>query len=301
MIYTLTFNPSLDYTIEVPDFALDKTNRTSKEEIYAGGKGINVSTVLHNLGLETTALGFVAGFTGKEIQRILDSGEVPHSFIEIEEGYSRINIKMKDFDGCEINGMGPRISKKHMDEMLDGLKRLNRGDTLVLAGSIPAGMQDDLYANIMKELEGNGIRFVVDATGGLLEKTLNYHPFLIKPNIHEIGELFGVELKMKEDTIPYTRKLQEKGARNVLVSASGQGALLVDETGEVYQREAPKGKLVNAVGAGDSMVAGFLAGYITKKSYEDAFLTAVAAGSASAFSQGLATKEKILEIMNQMQ
>ena len=294
MIYTVTFNPSLDYIISIDDFQIGKTNRTIKELMLPGGKGLNVSTVLHNLGIENTALGFCAGFVGEELKRLAKETGYHCDFIDIKQGVSRINVKMKDFDGTEINGMGPVIDQEAMDTFYCKLDALQEGDTLVLAGSIPVGMPKSIYSDILKRLSGRGIRFVVDATKELLLNVLSYQPFLIKPNNHELGELFGVTLLTKEDVVPYAKKLQKMGAKNVLVSMAGEGAVLVDETGTVHKMDAPKGVLVNAVGAGDSMVAGFLAGWMEKQDYAHAFKMGVAAGSASAFSEFLATKEEIL-------
>lgn len=296
MIYTVTFNPSLDYIITVKDFGLGKTNRTLAEAMLPGGKGINVSTVLHNLGIDTTALGFIAGFTGEEIDKKVKELGFANEFIRVKEGMSRINIKMKDFDGTEINGRGPAIGTDEVEQLLHRLDQLQAGDILVLAGSIPGCMPVSVYRDIMRRLSGKGIQFVVDATGELLLNVLEFHPFLIKPNNHELGEIFGVELTTRESVVPYARKLQEKGAGNVLVSMAGEGAVLVDESGAVHQLPAPKGELVNAVGAGDSMVAGFLAGWLKQRDYGHAFKMGVAAGSASAFSELLATEEEIRRV-----
>lgn len=296
MIYTVTFNPSLDYIVSVSDFALGKTNRTTKEQMLAGGKGINVSTVLHNLGIDNTALGFIAGFTGQEIKRKVQESGLKSEFMELENGFSRINVKMKDFDGTEINGMGPLIDEEAVERMKERLRKLEAADMVVLAGSIPGTMSASVYREIMCELSEKGIAFVVDATQDLLLNVLEFHPFLIKPNNHELGEIFGVELTEREQVIPYAKKLQEKGARNVLVSMAGQGAVLLDENGVTYQLPAPKGQLVNAVGAGDSMVAGFIAGYTETKDYGHAFKMGVSAGSASAFSELLATREEIQRV-----
>lgn len=293
MIYTVTFNPSLDYIVSVDDFRLGLTNRTSSELILPGGKGINVSTVLKNLGIESTALGFIAGFTGDEIARRVEEQRILSDFIRIEDGISRINVKLKSIDGTEINGSGPLISAEKREELMHKLDALQEGDVLVLAGSIPSSLPDDIYRNIMGRLHGRGVMIVVDATKELLLNVLEYHPFLIKPNHHELGEIFGAELKTREDVIPYGRKLQERGARNVLVSMAGQGAVLLAENGEVFMAPAPKGTLVNGVGAGDSMVAGFLAGWIKKKEYQHAFKMGLSAGSASAFSEYLATSEEV--------
>lgn len=300
MIYTVTFNPSLDYIVSVDDFKLGLTSRTSSELILPGGKGTNVSTVLKNLGLESTALGFVAGFTGNEIVKRLNDMGIKSDFISIENGISRINLKLKSIDGTEINGAGPDISEEKVNELMDKLNQLKEGDVLVLAGSIPSSMSDNIYRDIMADLKDRGVMIVVDATKDLLLNVLEYHPFLIKPNNHELGEIFNVKLTTREEVIPYGRKLQEKGARNVLVSMAGEGAVLIAEDGQVFDAPAPKGKLINGVGAGDSMVAGFVAGWIEKQDYEYAFHMGVASGSASAFSENLATKEEIINVYNQV-
>lgn len=293
MIYTVTFNPSLDYIVSVEDFQLGMTNRTDSELLLPGGKGINVSTVLKNLGIENTALGFIAGFTGDEIRRKVEEIGVKADFIQIREGVSRINLKLKSIDGTEINGQGPDIGKEKVEELLSRLDGLREGDVLVLAGSIPASMPDDIYKNIMKRLTGKGIMIAVDATRDLLVNVLEYHPFLIKPNNHELGEIFDTEIRTREEVIPYARKLQEMGACNVLVSMAGEGAVLAASDGSCHMAPAPKGDLVNAVGAGDSMVAGFLAGWMEKKDYVHAFHMGIAAGGASAFSEYLAKREEI--------
>ena len=300
MIYTVTLNPSLDYIVSVENFQLGITNRTSSELMLPGGKGINVSTVLMNLGIENKALGFVAGFVGDEIIRRLEEMGVQNGFIRIEEGVSRINLKLKSIDGTEINGQGPVISPEHVEELMKQLDRLGEGDVLFLSGSIPSSMPDDAYQKIMERLDGRGVQIVVDATKDLLLNVLEYHPFLIKPNNHELGELFGVELKTREEVIPYAKKLQEKGAVNVLVSMAGEGAVLIDANEDVYMAPAPKGTLVNGVGAGDSMVAGFMAGWLEKQDYEHAFCMGVSAGSASAFSEHLATKAEIEAVYQQV-
>lgn len=300
MIYTVTFNPSLDYIVSVDDFKLGLTNRTSSELILPGGKGTNVSTVLKNLGFESTALGFVAGFTGNEIVKRLNDMGIKSDFISIENGISRINLKLKSIDGTEINGAGPDISEEKVNELMDKLNQLKEGDVLVLAGSIPSSMSDNIYRDIMADLKDRGVMIVVDATKDLLLNVLEYHPFLIKPNNHELGEIFDVKLTTREEVISYGRKLQEKGARNVLVSMAGEGAVLIAEDGQVFDAPAPKGKLINGVGAGDSMVAGFVAGWIEKQDYEYAFHMGVASGSASAFSENLATKEEIINVYNQV-
>lgn len=293
MIYTVTFNPSLDYIFSVDEFQLGMTNRTDSELMLPGGKGINVSTVLGSLGIESTALGFVAGFTGDEIRREVESLGVKSDFIQIDNGVSRINLKLKSIEGTEINGCGPHIGDVDLNLLLEKLDALKTGDVLVLAGSIPASMPDDIYRKIMERLKEKEIRIVVDATKELLLNVLEYRPFLIKPNNHELGEMFGVTLSTRVDVVPYGKKLQECGARNVLISMAGQGAVLLSEDGQVFEAPAPKGELVNGVGAGDSMVAGFLAGWLDQQEYGHAFHMGIAAGSASAFSEYLATKEEI--------
>ena len=301
MIYTVTFNPSLDYIVSVDNFRLGLTNRTDSELLLPGGKGINVSVVLMNLGIESTALGFVAGFTGEEVIRRLEQMGVKNGFIRLEEGFTRINLKLKSIDGTEINGQGPAIGEEPAGLLMKKLNTLGEGDVLFLSGSIPASMPDDAYRKIMEMLDGKGIMTVVDATGHLLMNVLEYRPFLIKPNNHELGEIFETELKTRESVIPYGRKLQEMGVRNVLVSMAGEGAVLIAANGEVYDTPAPEGKLVNGVGAGDSMVAGFMAGYMERHDYGHAFRMGVAAGSASAFSENLATKQEIEAVYSKLE
>lgn len=300
MIYTVTFNPSLDYIVSVENFRLGLTNRTSSEQILPGGKGINVSTVLTNLGIENVALGFAAGFTGREMIRRLDEMGVKSEFIFMEEGISRINLKLKSVDGTEINGCGPEIGEERARLMMEKLLSMQEGDTLVLAGSIPTSLPDDIYQKILKALEGRGIRTVVDATRELLTNVLEYGPFLVKPNHHELGEIFGQEIRTREEAVPWGRRLQEMGARNVLVSMAGEGAVLIAENSQVFQAPAPKGELISGVGAGDSMVAGFLAGWMERKDYEHAFYMGVSAGSASAFSENLANRDEVMKVYGQM-
>lgn len=301
MIYTITFNPALDYMISVKDLQMGLTNRTEQEALVPGGKGINVSIVLKNLGLDSTALGFTAGFTGKEIERLLAEAGCRTEFIEIPQGFSRINVKIKNEDGTEINGKGPDIDPESLQRLLDRIGELKEGDVLVLAGSIPASIPDSVYSDICGMLAGRGVTIVVDATGELLRNVLPMKPFLIKPNHHELGELFGVRVKTAEEVIPYAQKLREQGAANVLVSMAGEGAVLCAADGSVHHCAAPEGKLVNAVGAGDSMVAGFLAGYLKTGDYGKAFRLGVAAGSASAFSEALATGEEVEALLKRMQ
>lgn len=300
MIYTVTFNPSLDYVVQVDHFQLGEVNRTSKEEILVGGKGINVSIVLKNLGIDSVALGFIAGFTGNQIEQGIKQHGCHTEFICIEEGLSRINVKLKAEEESEINGQGPQITKEHVQKLYQQLEALKESDIVVLAGSIPNSLPSDIYEKIMERFQNKQIFFVVDATKDLLRNVLKYHPFLIKPNNHELGEMYGVKLSSKEEVIPYAKKLQEEGARNVLISMAGEGAVFLDEQGIVYQSAAPKGKVVNSVGAGDSMVAGFLYGYQTTGEYKKAFHYGIATGSASAFSSQLATKPEVEQLYQQL-
>ena len=293
MIYTITFNPSLDYIVSCDDFRLGETNRVSKEIIFPGGKGINVSIVLSNYGMDTTALGFLAGFTGEEIKRLIVEKGIRNEMIWLQEGCSRINIKLRSKEESELNGIGPAIPQEAIDQLYEKLDQLTEKDILCLAGNIPNSLPATMYSDIMKHLQGRKIRIVVDATKDLLMNVLEYGPFLIKPNNHELGELFGVKLTSREEVVPYAKKLQEKGARNVLISMAGEGAVLVDENGNVHMSEAPKGKVVNSVGAGDSMVAGFIYGYLKYEDYEEAFKYGLCTGSASAFKEELATPEDV--------
>ncbi len=300
MIYTVTFNPSLDYIVSMNGFEMGMTNRTTEEQIFPGGKGSNVSIVLSNLGIKNTALGFTAGFTGEQIEKEIQKMGLLTDFIHVQNGISRINVKLKDYDGTEINGMGPDIDTSCVEQLYGKLEKLGEGDILVLAGSIPKCLPDSIYSDILERLQNRGVLFVVDATKDLLLNVLQYQPFLIKPNNHELGEIFGVDLNTRELVVPYAKKLQEKGAKNVLVSMAGEGAVLADEAGDVHMLAAPKGKLVNAVGAGDSMVAGFVAGWTEKKDYAYAFRMGISAGSASAFSEKLATKKEIEHIFESL-
>lgn len=300
VIYTVTFNPSLDYIVSVKDFRPGMTNRTSSELMLAGGKGINVSIVLGNLGIKSTALGFIAGFTGDEIVRRLHNGGINSEFIKINDGISRINIKLKSIDGTEINGQGPHIDSSHIEQLMNRLRRLESGDVLVLAGSIPAGISDNIYKDIMDMLKDKGVQIVVDATSRLLTNVLEYNPFFIKPNQHELGDIFNVTLNTQEEVIPYALELKKMGAVNVCVSMGGKGAILVADDGNVYKAKVPDGILKNSVGAGDSLVAGFLSGWIEKKDYEYAFRKGVATGSASAFSERLATNGEVNDLIGKV-
>lgn len=301
MIYTVTFNPALDYIVFLDEMKLGDINRATRESIFYGGKGINVSTILNTLGLETTALGFVAGFTGKAIEEGLASMGMRTEFIHLPEGNSRINVKVKHGDETEINGQGPVITEEAIEELFAKLDALTEEDILILAGSIPNTLPEDIYEKILARLEKKGIRIAVDATKDLLLNVLKYHPFLIKPNNHELGEMFHTVCKTKEDIECYAKELQKMGARNVLISMAGDGAILITEEGETIQMGTPKGKVINSVGAGDSMVAGFVAGYLKNNSYEEALKTGTAAGSATAFSEGLASIEMIQAMMEQIE
>ena len=297
MIYTVTFNPALDYVIRMESLKLGTVNRSSAEAVYYGSKGINVSTVLKNIGVDSVALGFVAGFTGKEIEEGVKNMGVATDFIKLPEGMSRINVKIKAEQETEINGQGPAISMEKVEKLFEKLDRLEKGDCLVLAGTIPVSLPSDIYEQIMDRLKDKEIRIVVDATKDLLLNVLKYHPFLIKPNNHELGEMFGVVLKTDEEIVEYAKKLQERGARNVLISMAGDGAILLTETKEVYKMGVPKGTVVNSVGAGDSMVAGFVASYFKEHDYLKALKFGTATGSATAFSEGLATMDKVEELL----
>lgn len=294
MIYTVTFNPSLDYVITVDDFVSGATNRCTNEHILTGGKGVNVSIVLKNLGVDSTALGFIAGFTGNEIERSLGDFGLNCDFIKLKDGLSRINVKMKGRAESEINSCGPYISTNDVENLMQKISKLEHGDYLVLAGSIPNSVPDTIYMEIMKSLKDKQVNIVVDATGDLLLNVLEYKPFLVKPNNFELEDIFGVKCGKDKNLIAkYAKKLQEKGARNVLVSMAGDGAVLFTENGDVHFADSPNGVVKNSVGAGDSMVAGFLVGWLKEHNYREAFKWGIAAGSASAFSDNLATKAEV--------
>ena len=290
MIYTVTFNPAIDYVVELVSFNIGEVNRTTREYMNLGGKGVNVSRVLTNLEIPNTSLGFIAGFTGEALRTGLAEMGVKTDFIKLKEGNTRINVNIKGISETDINARGPEISDEAIEELFEKLNILKEGDILVLAGSIPASLPSDMYERIMSKLYGKGIKFVVDATKDLLLKSLKYEPFLIKPNNHELGEIFGIQLKNDDEIIYYARELKKKGAKNVLVSMAGDGAVLVDENNIAHKIGTPKGKVVNSVGAGDSMVAGFVSGYLSTGDYKQAFMYGVCTGSASAFSEELATK-----------
>ncbi len=293
MFYTMTLNPALDYNMTLQEFTEGRVNRSVKEEMIPGGKGIMVSRMLKNLGVESTAFGLVAGFTGAELVRMVHEAGVRTNFVSLPSGMTRINVKLWGGIEGEINAAGPECDEKSLQALLEKLGVLTAKDTLVLAGTVPASMPKGLYADIMEQMKEKSPRIVVDATGELLRGVIRFRPFLVKPNHHELGELYGVTLTTKEEVLPYAKKLREEGAANVLVSMAGEGAVLAAADGSVWFGEAPKGEVVNSVGAGDSMVAGFLAAHEGKNSAESAFRTGIAAGSASAFSAGLATKEEV--------
>ena len=300
MIYTITFNPAIDYVVNIDKLNLGITNRSTSESYYYGGKGINVSTILCNLGIKNKALGFVAGFTGDAIEKGAKDAGIDTDFIHLENGISRINIKIKSSEETEINCQGPHITDSDIEKLFSQLDELKEGDTLILAGSIPNSLPQDIYENILAKLSDRNIRFVVDATQKLLMNVLKYRPFLIKPNRQELSEMFGVEINTQEDIIKYGKKLQEMGAVNVLVSLGGDGALLIDEYSEIHTMGTVKDKVINTVGSGDSMVAGFIAGYSSKNDYDYALKLGTACGCATAFLPGLATKEKIEETLSKL-
>lgn len=299
MIYTVTFNPAIDYIVHTETMQVGQVNRSQGEELYFGGKGINVSFVLHELGLPSKALGFVAGFTGAAIEAGIQEQGIATDFVHLDSGFSRINVKIKSGEETELNGQGPNISEAAVAELFEKLNQLQDGDILILAGSIPNTMPADSYEKILAHLSDKKIKVVVDATKDLLLKVLPYHPFLIKPNNHELGELFGVTLHSIEEIATYAKKLQEMGAQNVLISMAGDGALLIDETGKQHVCGVCKGTVKNSVGAGDSMVAGFVAGSM-HGDYEAALKLGTAAGGATAFSEGLAQRAEIERLLQQL-
>ncbi len=300
MIYTVTFNPAIDYIMHTSDMNIGMVNRSKGEEIYFGGKGINVSIVLGELGIKSKALGFVAGFTGEAIEKgILEKG-VDADFVHLKNGFSRINVKIKSGEETELNGQGPEIPDEALEELFAKLDELKDGDTIILAGSIPNTLPSDIYEQILKKLSDRKIKAVVDATNDLLKNVLKYKPFLIKPNNHELGEMFGVKLETNEQIAEYAGKLKEMGAVNVLVSMAGDGALLLDENGKTHICGVCKGTVKNSVGAGDSMVAGFVAGSMDGD-YEYALKLGTATGGATAFSEGLAQKDEIYRLLEQLQ
>ena len=300
MVYTITLNPALDYVMKVGKLRYDDINRSKSEEIYYGGKGINVSVILTRLGVHNKALGFVAGFTGRKLEQMLVDEGIDCDFNRLSNGQTRINVKIKADTELDVNASGPDISEDDIKDLMDKLDDIGEDDYLVLAGSIPSTLPDDIYERILSRLQSRGVNFIVDATGDLLKKALPYKPFLVKPNHHELGDLFGVETKTEEDIVKYARKVQEMGARNVLVSRAKDGATLIDENSNVTTFANVEGELVNSVGCGDSMVAGFVAGYINKKDYAYALKLGAACGNATAFSEELATADEIKKVFEIM-
>lgn len=298
MIFTVTFNPSLDYIVRVDEMRLGTINRTNYEQLLPGGKGINVSIVLGNLGHPSRALGFSAGVTGAALEKLLADTGVDADLVHVKAGFTRINAKVKAGEETELNGQGPRIAPEDVDALFSKLDVLGQDDTLVISGSVPNTLPSDMYEQVMERLAGRGVRIVVDAERDLLTRVLPYRPFLVKPNNHELGDIFGVTLKTRDEVVPYARRMQEMGAQNVLVSMAGEGGVLVAADGQVYQSPAAKGTVVNSVGAGDSCVAGFLAGLMETGSYQAAFRMGLAAGSASAFSDHLATRPEVEDLMS---
>ena len=305
MVYTITVNPALDYITQVENFRIGEINRTKTETILPGGKGLNVSIVLKNLEIENTALGFVAGFTGEELIRKMESQGVKTDFVKVEKGITRINIKIssiheKKVEETALNGMGPQITKNDIEVLFEKIEKMSTKDVVILSGSIPKNIDNDIYEKICKKLNEKGITFIVDSTQELLMNVLKYNPFLIKPNKEELEETLNCKISTKEDIINAAKKLKEMGAQNVLVSLGNDGALLLTKDNDTYYSKAPKGQVVSTVGSGDSMVAGFLAGYYQTQNYEHALKTGVAAGSASAFSVELATKEDVDLLLKQL-
>ncbi|XTR38757.1 1-phosphofructokinase [Paraclostridium tenue] len=300
MIYTVTLNPSIDYVIKLDNLKNGEVNRTKEEYVYPGGKGINVSLILKELGYKSRALGFVSGFTGLYIKDTLKNKGLEEDFINLKNGFTRINVKVKSNEETEINGQGPNIDDESLNKLYEKLDSLKENDILVLAGSIPKTLDSSLYENIMKRLENKNVKIVVDATKDLLMNVLKHKPFLIKPNNHELEELFNVKLNGIDDIITYAKKLKEMGAKNVLVSMGKDGALLINEDGEVFTSNVAKGEVKNSVGAGDSMVAGFIAGYLNSNNYEEALNLGAASGGATAFSNDLATKEDIYKLIDEI-
>ena len=300
MIYTVTLNPSIDYVIKVDKLTTGKINRVNEEHVYPGGKGINVTRILKNLDNDNIALGFVSGFTGDYIINSLQELNLKSDFIKVKEGFTRINVKVKSEEETEINGQGPKISEEELNQFYKVIDKLVDGDILILSGSIPSCLDERLYENIMQRVEDRDIKVIVDATKNLLLNVLKYKPFLIKPNNHELAEMFNVELNSTDDVVFYARKLKEMGAQNVLISMGKDGALLVTENDEVFASSVAKGEVVNSVGAGDSMVAGFVAGYLKSNSYEEALRLGAASGGATAFSSDLATREFIDKLVQEI-
>lgn len=300
MIYTITFNPALDYISQVENFEIGKINRTQTEKILPGGKGLNVSMVLKNLGIESVALGFIAGFTGEELKKRIEERGIKTDFINVKEGITRINVKISSNEETALNGNGPKITEDNIQELLEKIEKIEEEDKVILSGNIPKCINNDIYEKICARLESKKVTFIVDATRELLINVLKYKPFLIKPNKDELEETFKVKIETKENIVKYAKELQTMGAQNVLISLGGDGAILVTTEDKVYFSKAPSGKAVNTVGAGDSMVAGFVAGYEKHGDFEQAFKMGIATGSASAFSMNLATREEVADLLKEI-
>ena len=306
MIYTVTFNPAIDYISEINNLKNNEINRAISEKILAGGKGINVSIVLKNLGIESIALGFIAGFTGQEIKRKVEEFGIKTDFVFIPDKFSRINVKLQSNNSgviteeTAINGEGPKISEQEISEFMEKIEKINKDDFIVLAGSVSRSLKDDIYEKICSKVKEKGVKIIADATGKLLVNVLKHNPFLIKPNKKELEEIFEKQIETDEEIVHYARKLQEMGAENVLISMDKDGAILITKDKKLLYSQAPKGKVINSVGSGDSMVAGFITGYLTHKDYEKALKMGIAAGSASAFSKNLATKEEIIYYLSKI-
>lgn len=300
MIYTITLNPALDYIIKLKELVTNEINTSESEYILPGGKGINVSIILKRLEVESVALGFISSFTGKEIQKLVEKEKIQTDFINLEEGHSRINVKiLEDEKETAINSKGPLVDNKSIEKLYQKLSNLKENDILVLSGSIPKGIKEDIYEEICEKIKDKNVKIVVDSTKKLLLNTLKYRPFLIKPNHHELGEIFNVQILNQDQAIEYAKKLQQKGAQNVLVSMGEKGSILLDENGKSYKKAAISNKnVINTVGAGDSMVAGFLAGYLNYKNHEDALKLGIASASATVNNVFLGTKDEINEYFN---
>ncbi|MBQ6848330.1 MAG: 1-phosphofructokinase [Clostridia bacterium] len=297
MIYTLTLNPAIDYVVFLDKFNIGEINRSQTEKLFFAGKGINVSFVLNELGVKSVATGFIAGFTGEALEKAVENENIKSGFVRLKNGNTRINLKLRHGNETDINTNGPYVENSDIQRLYKKLDTLNSGDFLVLSGSVPKTLPNNIYEIIMERLEGRGVRFIVDAEKELLLNTLKYKPFLVKPNTYELGEMFGVKISVDEQVSEYAEKLKEMGAQNVLVSMGEKGALLFDEVGKQHFVAAHTGKAINTVGAGDSMLAGFLAGYILKNNFDYALKLGSASGSATAFSEGLANKEQIYKLM----
>ena len=300
MIYTITLNPALDYIIKLKELVPNEINTSESEYILPGGKGINVSIILKRLNVESVTLGFISGFTGKEIQKLVEKEKIQTDFINLEEGHSRINVKiLEDEKETAINSKVPLVDNKSIEKLYQKLSNLKENDILVLSGSIPKGIKEDIYEEICEKIKDKNVKIVVDSTKKLLLNTLKYRPFLIKPNHHELGEIFNVQILNQDQAIEYAKKLQQKGAQNVLVSMGEKGSILLDENGKSYKKAAISNKnVINTVGAGDSMVAGFLAGYLNYKNHEDALKLGIASASATVNNVFLGTKDEINEYFN---